>query len=99
MLTIRRFQSLAAETLWPLKFRTVSEVNIRGYAYEQVSVWCPNEYDEGAWLARISEINPFVVEKNGVIAAYVAGAGWVTMEVNHVYVQPDAEEIGDPENP
>jgi putative acetyltransferase len=70
MLKIRPFQSSDAKTLWQLKFQTVRDVNIKDYSLEQVSVWCPNEYDEGAWLARISEINPFVVEKNGVIAAY-----------------------------
>jgi putative acetyltransferase len=70
MLKIRRFQSSDSETLWQLKFRTVRDVNIKDYSFEQVSVWCPNDYDEGAWLARISKINPFVVEKNGVIAAY-----------------------------
>ena len=65
MLKIRPFQSSDAKTLWQLKFQTVRDVNIKDYSLEQVSVWCPNEYDEGAWLARISEINPFVVEKTG----------------------------------
>lgn len=70
MLTIRKFKSGEQSALRAIFFNTIRNVNTRDYSEEQVKAWAPKDYDQQAWSARISNINPFVALLDGDIVGY-----------------------------
>jgi putative acetyltransferase len=69
-ISIRQFKQEDADTLHQLFYHTIRHVNCRDYSQAQVEAWAPTDYDKTQWNKRIAEINPFVVEYEGVIVAY-----------------------------
>jgi putative acetyltransferase len=70
LLTIRPFQAQDTAALRALFVETVHHVNSRDYTANQIAAWAPSSYDETAWLARLSAINPYVAQLNGQIVGY-----------------------------
>ena len=70
VLKIRKFQATDTAALRALFVETVHQVNSRDYNASQIAAWAPLSYDFATWLARLSAINPFIAELDGVIVGY-----------------------------
>ncbi|WP_404969888.1 GNAT family N-acetyltransferase [Vibrio campbellii] len=70
MITIRDFQEEDAPTLWALFYNTIRNINLRDYTEQQVKAWAPDEFDAQLWLKKMTAIQPFVAELDGVIVGY-----------------------------
>lgn len=70
MIKIRKFQAADTDALRNLFVNTVHQVNSGDYNANQIAAWAPQSYDAAVWLARLSAINPFIAEIDGVIVGY-----------------------------
>lgn len=70
MIVIRDFREQDAPILWALFYNTVRNVNRRDYNKQQVKAWAPDEFDSEIWLQKMTDIQPFVAELDGVIVGY-----------------------------
>lgn len=67
---IREFREQDAPILWALFYNTIRNINLRDYTEQQVKAWAPDEFDAQLWLKKMTAIQPFVVELDGVIVGY-----------------------------
>lgn len=70
MLTIRKYKEQDAQATWLLFFNTIRNINIRDYSKAQVQAWAPESLDLFIWNKRMSDIEPFIAEIEGVIVGY-----------------------------
>jgi putative acetyltransferase len=70
MINIGSYLDEDVEETWLLFFKTIHTINIRDYTSDQVSAWAPDNFDMSVWKSRMSSINPFIAETDGVIAGY-----------------------------
>ncbi len=67
---IREFREQDAPILWALFYNTIRNINLRDYTEQQVKAWAPDEFDAQLWLKKMTAIQPFVAELDGVIVGY-----------------------------
>jgi len=67
---IREFRQQDAPILWALFYNTIRNINLRDYTEHQVKAWAPDEFDAQLWLKKMTAIQPFVAELDGVIVGY-----------------------------
>lgn len=67
---IRAFKPEDAPALWQLFFNTIRKVNGRDYSQQQLEVWASEKMDLSLWQSRMIEIDPFICQREGVIAGY-----------------------------
>lgn len=67
---IREFREQDAPILWALFYNTIRNINLRDYTEHQVKAWAPDEFDAQLWLKKMTAIQPFVAELDGVIVGY-----------------------------
>lgn len=67
---IREFREQDAPILWALFYNTIRNINLRDYTEQQVTAWAPDEFDAQLWLKKMTVIQPFVAELDGVIVGY-----------------------------
>lgn len=67
---IREFREQDAPILWALFYNTIRNINLRDYTERQVKAWAPDEFDAQLWLKKMTAIQPFVAELDGVIVGY-----------------------------
>ncbi|MEH0696549.1 GNAT family N-acetyltransferase [Vibrio owensii] len=70
MMIIREFREQDAPILWALFYNTIRNINLRDYTEQQVKAWAPDEFDAQLWLKKMTAIQPFVAELDGVIVGY-----------------------------
>ena len=70
MITIRKYVQQDAQATWLLFFNTVRKVNIQDYSQLQVEAWAPDSMDMFIWNKRMTDIEPFIAEKDGTIVGY-----------------------------
>ncbi|MCL1065972.1 GNAT family N-acetyltransferase [Shewanella olleyana] len=92
MINIRRFNTEDIKPLWELKQRTIHQVNRNDYSLAEVTAWAPYEYNESAWIGRVTKIEPFVAEVDHVIAGFadVQDDGYI----DHFYCSADFQRQG-----
>ncbi|GIU52235.1 GNAT family N-acetyltransferase [Shewanella sp. KT0246] len=92
MIKVRRFTKSDVKPLWQLKLNTIHNVNRQHYSLAEVTAWAPHEYNESAWVERVTKINPFVAEVNHVIAGFadLQDDGYI----DHFYCSADFQRQG-----
>ncbi|MCC4831661.1 GNAT family N-acetyltransferase [Shewanella sp. 10N.7] len=92
MINVRRFTTSDIKPLWQLKLNTIHNVISQHYSLAEVTAWAPHEYNESAWVQRVTKINPFVAEVNGVIAGFadLQDDGYI----DHFYCSADFQKQG-----
>lgn len=67
---IRPFRIGDEPSLLEVYRSAIHQVAIRDYTREQVKAWAPDAMDMASWINRIRNIEPFVVEIDGVAVGY-----------------------------
>ena len=70
MITIRDYVKSDAVSLWEIFYNTIRHINIRDYSQAEVEAWASDEQDQRLWEKRMSGINPFIAEIDGVVVGY-----------------------------
>ena len=70
MIRVRNFEPKDVEVTWDLKFNTIRKVNIRDYEAVQTKAWAPDNFDLKRWQKRITDMNPFVAEIDGLVVGF-----------------------------
>ena len=70
MITIRKYVEQDAQTIWLIFFNTVRNINSQDYNEQQLQAWAPDSMDLFIWNKRMSDIEPFIAEVDGVIVGY-----------------------------
>jgi putative acetyltransferase len=70
MIRVRNFEPKDVEVTWDLKFNTIRKVNIRDYEAVQTKAWAPDNVDLKRWQKRITDMNPFVAEIDGLVVGF-----------------------------
>lgn len=70
MITIRKYVEEDAQTTWQLFFNTVRNINRQDYNEQQLQAWAPESIDLFIWNKRMSDIEPFIAEVDGIIVGY-----------------------------
>lgn len=69
---IRKFQQGEAPALYSVFHSAIHGQALPHYSWEQIEAWAPASVDKDAWAARMSRLQPTVVEMDGVPIAYAA---------------------------
>lgn len=56
MINVRRFTISDIKPLWQLKLNTIHNVNSQHYSLAEVTAWAPHEYNESAWVQRVTKL-------------------------------------------
>lgn len=67
---LRRFRAGDEAALHDVHVSAIHTIASRHYTREQVLAWAPAVHDAAAWAERMRVLQPFVVERDGVIVAY-----------------------------
>ncbi|MCU7842488.1 MAG: GNAT family N-acetyltransferase [Candidatus Thiodiazotropha sp. (ex Monitilora ramsayi)] len=67
---IRRYLIGEERELLSLLFNTVHRVNRRDYTQAQVDAWVPADYDQQAWVDRLSKTQPWVAVQGDEILGF-----------------------------
>lgn len=69
---IRAFTTQDAGPLYEVFTSAIHGIASADYSLEQVAAWAPPTVDMSAWTERMTQLNPLVMEDDGVIIAYAA---------------------------
>jgi putative acetyltransferase len=69
---IRKFVQGEAPALYSVFHSAIHGQALAHYSWEQIEAWAPASIDQDAWAARMSRLQPTVVEIDGVPVAYAA---------------------------
>lgn len=67
---IRPYQPADAAALYAVFHSAVHGIACRDYRPEQLAAWAPDDFDAGAWTARLNALQPTVVDIEGQPVAY-----------------------------
>ena len=70
MLIIRKYVDQDAQMTWQLFFNTVRNINKQDYNEKQLQAWAPDSMDLFIWNKRMSDIEPFIAEVDGITVGY-----------------------------
>jgi putative acetyltransferase len=69
---IRKFLQGEATALYSVFHSAIHGHALPHYNWEQIEAWAPSSIDQDAWDARMSRLQPTVVESDGIPVAYAA---------------------------
>jgi putative acetyltransferase len=91
-LALRAFAPGDEQALHGVFFSSVHEVARRDYTAQQINAWAPRDANLAQWGQRLRELQPFVVQRAGRVAAYadVQSSGLI----DHFYVAGHCQRQG-----
>lgn len=67
---VRKFRVGDEAALFRVYYSAIHQIASRNYSRVQIEAWAPADLDGRIWATRIREINPFVIETDGLLIAY-----------------------------
>jgi putative acetyltransferase len=67
---VRNFRIGDEAGLFKVFYSSIHRIASRDYSPEQIEAWAPADLDRETWTDRMREIDPFVVEADGLLIAY-----------------------------